>query len=386
MKAVIPKFDLELYGMKEFYPKLNKKKYLVLKIDTIDREKYMVERMKEYILGATKETAKLAIPRFLAMDFEFNKVAKNNRDVALMQINMEDSTDIGMIFILHPPSLNQNTALPILIELLTTPNIIKIIHGGESLDIPYLFGQLLKSRKNIEKFCNNLYDTKYLCDYMNIITNDIGKTTSCSIYNLLETNNIITKNKFEELNRMSDKIDIPNVNNINIKKLDFGVMKYALYDVLFLPELLKVFLKKDNIYTKVIPEITNLINKHKREVEDEFSNLETIINKHNNYFMLLNKSNNNRIILKELWDIYHWFFESDIKKINYFKRTIETLTKLIIYSNLDKYYDVHITKEELIKEDYFTKYLKWLENNYNNIYKLLLSFNKKISQELNPLN
>ena len=38
MNTLIPKFDLELYGTKEFYPKLNKKKYLVLKIDTNDKE------------------------------------------------------------------------------------------------------------------------------------------------------------------------------------------------------------------------------------------------------------------------------------------------------------------------------------------------------------
>jgi hypothetical protein len=217
---------------------------------------------------------------------------------------------------------------------------------------------------------------------MNIITNDISKVTSCSIYNLLKTNNIITKNKLKELDRMSDKVDISNINNINIKKLDFNVMRYALYDVLFLPELLKIFLKKDYIYTKIIPEITNLINKHKRNIENEFSELETIINKHNNYFLY---SGNTRIVLKELWDIYHWFFESDIKKINYFKRTFETLTKLIIYSNIDKYYDVYITKGKLIKEQPFIKYIKWLENNYYNIYKLLLSFNKKISLEINPL-
>jgi hypothetical protein len=369
-------FDLELYGKNEFYPKLNNKKYLVLKIDTTEREKYMVDIIKTFLKKTTK--------RFIAMDFEFNKVTKNNRDVALMQINMEDETDTGILLILHPPSLN-NQALPILIELLTAPNIIKVLHGGESLDIPYLFGQLLKDKKIIEKFCNNFYDTKYLCDYMNIITNDIDKATSCSIYYLLETNKIITKNKVEELNMMADKVDISNVNNINIKKLDFDVMRYALYDVLFLPELIKVFLKKDSIYTKVIPEFTNLINKHKREVEDEFSKLETIVNSHNNYFMLPDKSNNSRIILKDLWDIFHWFFESDIKKINYFKRTIETLTKLIVYSNIDKYYDVHISKTELNKEQPFAKNLKWLETNYNNIYKLLVSFNKKIEPELNPL-
>ena len=87
-----------------------------------------------------------------------------------------------------------------------------------------------------------------------------------------------------------------------------------------------------------------------------------------------------------MWDIFHWFFESDIKKINYFKRTIETLTKLVVYSNLDKNYDVHISKTELNKEQPFTKYMKWLETNYNNIYKLLVAFNKKIEPELNPLN
>ena len=56
--------------------------------------------------------------------------------------------------------------------------MIKILHGGESLDIPYLFDQVLKDKKLIKSFCKNLFDTKYLCEYGHIEKGFNGK---CSI-------------------------------------------------------------------------------------------------------------------------------------------------------------------------------------------------------------
>ena len=80
---------------------------------------------------------------YLGMDFEFNRVRKTQRDIALFQINLErDSSKEGVIFVFYPPELNKQET-NILIQLITNETMIKIIHGGESLDIPYLFDQVL---------------------------------------------------------------------------------------------------------------------------------------------------------------------------------------------------------------------------------------------------
>lgn len=101
------------------------------------------------------------------MDFEFNSVSKTNREIALFQINLENDSNIGMIFVFYPPELSKSDT-NILIKLITNEHMIKIIHGGESLDIPYLFDQVLKDTNLIYSFCKNLFDTKYLCEYAHI--------------------------------------------------------------------------------------------------------------------------------------------------------------------------------------------------------------------------
>jgi len=343
------KFDLELFGEKEFFPKLNNKKYLVLKIDNNEKEQYMYQKFNEFINKKTK--------RFIGMDFEYNKVAKNFRNIALMQINMEDETNIGQIYVIYPPKLKN---INLLIKLLTEPNIIKILHGGESLDIPYLFDQLFKTKKLIDLFCNNMFDTKYMCDYMNIINN---MKTSCSIYNLLETNKVISSDKLNSLNNLSDNVDISNINDIDIMKLDINVLKYALYDVLYLPELLNKFFSLNNkftdMFTLIIPEITAIINKHKRGIENYIVNIEPIIS----------KLNNNRLYgtinMKELWDVYNWLFDNKLKEINYFKKIIELFTKIVLYSIL-------VDNNEL------NKFLLILKTYYPNIYKLLSNYKNKL--------
>ena len=50
-------------------------------------------------------------------------------------------------------------------------NILKILHGAESLDIPYL----IDDNFNLElepsiNFFLSMIDTRYMCEYLNIIT------------------------------------------------------------------------------------------------------------------------------------------------------------------------------------------------------------------------
>lgn len=384
------KFDLELFGKNEFYPNCtnykSNKVYNVLKVDNIEKETYMNNMFMEFI--------NLKGILYMGIDFEFNKVTKGLRDVALMQINLESYTNIGMIFVLNPTELKN---CKILIKLLTTRHIIKILHGAESLDIPYLFNQLLVTKENIDNFCYNFYDTKFLCDYYNL-NNNI--TQKCSIYYLLLHHNIITKKRFDSLESIETKTGPIYLIHINIHKLSLDVLKYSLYDVLFLPELIKKFLKLDTSYTKVIPQISCLVNKYKRNIEEEFNVLSNIINSFNIYYLIDNKQ---QILLKDIWETYYYMvndinkYYEKIKEIHYFKFFFEIITKFIIYINIITYFKVYsknnnilviknncIYSNNIIILENISSYYSWLEL-YPDLNSIFININSIIKTDFNSI-
>ena len=143
------KWNLILKGENEFYPGLNSKTYYILKVDSNININHMNNIIKKFNLSSNDISNK----HYLGIDFEFNKVSKTDREVALMQMNLENNSNDGYIFVLYPPELSKENN-QILINLLTNTKIIKILHGSESLDIPYLFNQLLITKENIDKMMN----------------------------------------------------------------------------------------------------------------------------------------------------------------------------------------------------------------------------------------
>ena len=101
-----------------------------------------INKMIEYF----KTFMKIKNNKFIGIDFEFNRI-DNQRKVALFQINLESPT-VKTIFMFYPPDLNKKQLK--VLKLLYQENVI--IHGGESLDMPYLFSDIFKKRKNIIKF------------------------------------------------------------------------------------------------------------------------------------------------------------------------------------------------------------------------------------------
>lgn len=368
------KYDLILYGKDEFYPNISKKTYNILKIDTKNKEKFMVDIINDFIKSQNK---------YIGIDFEFNKVSKSDRDVALMQINLEDDSNIGYIFILYPPKLDKNN-LNVLIKLLTHRKIIKIFHGAESLDIPYLFNQLLITKENVDNFSVNFYDTKYLCDYYFLENETKGK---CGIYDLLVDNKIITKQKLDELNKLGEEIGPLYLINININNLSNQLgkklFKYSLYDVIYLPELIKKIIKQGYIYSNIIPEISSIINKYKRGYENGINNLDEIINEYNNYYILEKK---NKIILKDIWEIYFYYladthkYLDKLRDINYFKAFIIIITKLVIYSNLVDKFNISKNKEIKITNNIFTKYYD-IFIKYPTVHNLIKDYDRIVKKE-----
>ena len=358
-------FDLILKGINEFYPKLNNKIYNILKVDNKKKEEYMIELFNNFTKDITKN-------QIIGLDFEFNTVSKTNKDVALMQLNLEDNTNIGYIFLLLPPSLEKKN-LEILIKLMSNPNIIKILHGGESLDIPYLFNQLLITKENINGFCSKFYDTKYLCDYSYL---DLETKAKCSIYNLLLDNKIITQEKIDELNKIEEITGPIYLLTMDIYNLSDELFKYSLYDVIYLPELLNKFLMNGDVYALIIPEVASIIHKYKRNIETEFIELEKLITKCNLNFFFIDKE---KYILKDVWEMYFFTiidkhnYMNKLFEIHYFKHFFDIITKLLVYINIIKNYKVF--KYQDIKGPFidFNKYLLWLKQ-YPHVNNLLTEF------------
>jgi len=375
-------WDLILKGSNEFYPDLNNKTYFILKANTPQKISWSSNFFSTFISNAKKTRVKY----YLGIDFEFNKVGKADRDVALMQINLEsDDTNEGYIVVLYPPELPK-ADLKILIELVTEPVIIKILHGAESLDIPYMFNQLLQSKLLVDGFCTNFYDTKFLCDYSHISEKKQGR---CSIYYLLTENNVITQKKFDELENIENKTGPIYLIHIDIHTMSHDVFRYSLYDVLYLPELIKKYIVKGITYDKIIPQITCAINKYKRNMETDFISLEGIINKLNIHY--INQANST-ILLHEIWECYYYHvtdkngFFQNLKEIPNFKHFFEIITKMIIYSHVTRLFQVHKTKKETIHlpDEYWNKYIKWLKK-YPDFNKLLDEYSSLILADINKI-
>jgi hypothetical protein len=374
------KYNLKLYGKKEFYPDLNNKIYKIIIINTPEKEdkgKKILYRFYKSINKTTKD-----LNHYMGLDFEFNKVYKDYKKVALMQICLEENSNKGYILIVHPPTLQQKTN-KLIIKLLTSKYIIRILHGSESLDIPYMFNQLLIKPKYINKFCKNFFDTKLICDYLSLTDDKL--VTGCSIYNLLVDNKIITEEKFKELEKIDIIKEVDDVNKgkefekIDINNLDDIMIYYALYDVLYLQELIKKYFSYNNnkiIYT-TITEILEIISKSKQNIDITYTKLVELIKKMNVYYIIVR---NKKISLHMFWEKIYAINTNTpfdyIKNINYYKSFFKIITKLFLFIYIsNNQYIIYINKNNIFDVTILEKFIKWLSK-YKYVYELFKNYEK----------
>ena len=355
-------YNLILKGEKEFYKNTNNKTYHVLLARTDETHKMMISNVLEFIKN---QNANISEEHFIGIDFEFEQVRKDNMEIALMQINLENNNTDAYIYIFKPSNLKQKE-LEVIIQLLTNQYIYKILHGSESLDIPFIFNQLLITKDKIDLFCINFYDTKFLCEYYNI---DNKLNLLCGIYKLLENHKIIDIEHVNRLNKIEEEMGEIQYIDIDINKMNNNLLLYALYDVIFLPQLLKKLISYGNIYRYVLPDVLHIIFKSKRSIEMNFSRLSENINSMNNYYV---KEDNVSFPFIQIFELlqYQYFTFNDLIQINYFKNFFIIITKLCIYSYLCKHYTVYQKKNILFKSFNFTEYYNWLSK-YKNIYDLI---------------
>jgi hypothetical protein len=337
------------------------------------------------ILGDNKENIKKMINYFktfmkindkksVGIDFEFNRV-NNERKIALFQINLE-SPNTKTIFMFYPPDLDKKQ-IKVLKQLLYTENII--IHGGESLDMPYLFSEIFIKNKNIIKFLKNVKDTKFMCESYNYENNYIEY--KCKIYYLLKQMKVIDKIQFDFLLENEEKMGAIYNIFIDVKNMKKELINYCAYDVLYLPRLIKSF--PNNIYyNNILPEITNIIIFAKQ------------LNFIDNNLLLLNKFNNFYIIYKENKIIFNNIYKLNTDTIkfeyldliinsNYFKKFFQMIFKFIIYIYITNNFEYYINKnvKQNIKLNNLSKYID-IFNSFEYGYEYLIKLNKYIIKNI----
>lgn len=375
-------YDMKFYGKAEFYPNLNSKRYYVIVLNDDAKESLVKKIFKLYLKllnkNITKTNKTKHIHNIVAIDYEFNKKITKEQNIALMQICLENNTNNGFIIILYPPILSK-ILYKLLIKIITSKKVIKLLHGAESLDMPYMFNQLLTKKKYITNFCKNFYDTKFICEYFSLQPNN--NITGCSIYNLLLDNKVITQEKFNELNIIDEK---KTISYINIHNLDETMTYYALYDVLFLPSLFKQYYlstKYIKIY-KVLSNIINIVSVAKYDSESIYNEIVKFVNNMNIHY-IFNKYN---MLLNNVWKEYYILSNTPfdyLKDINYFKNFFKIITRFIIYKSIvDKKYVVYINSTTIFDSAYkFNEYFEWFKK-YKYFYKLLVKYIKYIENNM----
>ncbi len=293
--------------------------------------KYLEKYINDFINDSSKNKKDSYI---IGIDFEFNRI-KNKREIALCQINFEKNQSSD-IFLFYPPNISKE----IFKNLLISPNIIKILHGSESLDIPYLYENIL-NENDIYLFSKNLFDTRYMCEYYNSDNNIDGK---CKIYDLLLSLKVIDKNKYDELYD-NDKL-IGNIWDvlIDVTKLSKEVAKYSAYDVIYLPNLYRAFLKSGdyNIYNNIIPDISCV--SFNLRYNNKIYEISESISKYNTNIIEFYE---NKMTFNEIYIIiFEWLkinnnILNNLYNINYFKKIIELFIKNIIYNRLNNKIKLH---------------------------------------------
>ena len=292
-----------------------------------------IKSLKVYLLFYYLNLKLSNIESYLGLDFEFN-----TKVVALMQINFEQINknlfNTSLIFIFDPNQLKGNWNTFFVQKIICNDKCYKILHGSDSLDIPYLYNELLyNDPKFIIKFNKKFIDTKFLCEYKYYLENNtLGK---CKIYHVLKNDGIITENKYNELleneRKMGPIYDII----ININKLSKELIEYTFYDVLYLYYLVKNY--KNLKEFSLINELTQFILLEKKKITNNIPYEE--ISKINNYFFI---SNGKKTRLNDEFKI---FFEKYIKtnnlinnilKINYFKNTLISMYKFLFFKEICK--------------------------------------------------
>ena len=308
----------------------------------------------------------------VGIDFEFNEGI-----VALMQLNFGK-----YLWIIDPTKYDETKINIISKKLLLNDKIYKVLHGADSLDLPYVYSEIFKNDQDkILKFMKRFIDTRFLCEYVRNSKMENGK---CSIYDAMLYFKTITQEKYDLLQKNNELMGPTQDVMWDVEKLSSFHIKYAFYDVLHLLTFL------NDIYAKIIKETPELIRSYyyimqiirfvtleRKGVTNVLEMSKEIVNPLNNYLIktekenitLLNVYNNlmNKFIITDIDSDGKAKGEIDInfiETLNYIKGAFNFLLKHVAYYVCKKKYKIYKNKNEIMNDNIS------IENLYNELNKI----------------
>jgi len=342
---------------REFFDKSINKQCKLLIVKNELTEEYFFNFLIKYLLKAEK----IKKPnRIVGFDIEFNTPPKshNERVIAIFQLSFYLKSYVLIIFY-NPKLVSQKTNI-LMKKLLVSQQVIKIGHGTDSLDVPAIYEYLETDIAKID-FTNTLYDTRFLCEFSNIITQE----KLCNIYYLLEYYNVLVPEQLEWLHTNEKTLGDFWRKQIDITNLSPELRDYSMYDALYLKKLLtimkKLFISKKYNY-KLIIEVTRLVFLIKRGIilQENYSYF--------NIYFLKNKTKlyDNFIIVYQEFINNSEFNIKNIFAVNYFKNQLIKILQLLYYIYILNKNTVYKNKTDIVLQSDIL-ILKEIWNKFNNI-------------------
>lgn len=328
---------------------------------------------------------------YLGLDLEFNTEKKKNMDkttfkIALMQIFIKLNRK-KYYFVIYPPNLDKARFEFLKINIMSNENIIKILHGGESLDIPVLINEFYEGdKKNIMKFFKSLIDTRYLCEYINAKLNE---KNLCKINNMLLYFKIISQKRYNKILKNEEKMGHIYDIIIDINNLSPELLRYSVYDIKFLVKIYKKLKKtiiKNNLDYYLLENCIRISFIEKKSASNKlFTTGEKldILNSYNNYYINTKLFDVFHLKVK-IYDVFKQLVEkyflnkpeyTNLISINYLKTTVLVLMKNIVYSYIYKNYIINKFKHNANIEDWYDELITYLnQNNFISLCNFIISF------------
>jgi len=377
---------------------LSKDEYQTIKSVLNKYKKSIIHNKYILFVADTKIMQKLIILYLYFYDYEIN-ISKSHKHhlgidlefnfgkIALIQFNFGTH-----IWIIQPNDYDKNY-LNILAELIfLNTKVYKVFHGGESLDIPYVYTYLLDNDKNkIIQFTKRYIDTRFLCEYFRIGQAERGK---CSIYDGLLYFKTIDQNKYNELEELNKQLGPTWKFRWDIRKLSKLQLDYCYYDTLylidFMKDIYKRILSETPDYTRTyyyIIQIIRFVLLERKKVTYITNSVKDLVNKMNNYtvnqktLLTIYQEKNQNIILKDKKGTIYMDF---IGKENYIKNIVDILLRYVAYYAISKKYQIYKNKNQIKTEkiDIESFYSKINEIGMYKIINLLKMFEKEIFKNI----
>ena len=295
---------------------------------------------------------------FMAVDLEFTR-----NHFALIQICFDTGRGSDRIRTVYL----SNTSFPGLIDLLISPHLVKLVHGSESNDVPWLLSQI-PDYQQAELFVN-FVDTRFIAEYIN-------PDLKPGLYDVLVRFGAITTAQVNEL--LATEKSLGRIQHVDwrLNKMRDNAIAYAVHDVLHLRTVYTEARRRDT----TIPQFRNILRVcFMQRFLDTLNKTE--VERVSNYFLERNKlplmDISTRIIA--VINVPDLDFKR-IMRIGWMRPPTQLLLRRIIYGLLVRH--VHVMSD---KTHQFTKVLQPIpdsEMRWSSLDHLIIELRRSVQHAL----